>query len=138
MNKSENLFTISEIRKNRPYWWQDDRLTPAFRGLSRALVCPCCGDSVLHQVSAKVFFRDEDKQEDTRVSIKRNHVTKAFNGENPSNHRDGLRIQFECEQCEGEPELAIVQHKGSTYMFWYSSRLPLIPFDELDELSWTY
>lgn len=139
MKKSDNLFTITDLQRSNGFNWRsDERLQPAFSGLSRQLVCPCCGSNNLHQSSAKVFFHDEGQPDDTRVFIKNGHVTQHFNGENPSPYRDGLRIQFDCEQCEGEPELALIQHKGSTFMYWHSSRMPLIPFDELDELQWTY
>jgi hypothetical protein len=38
---------------------------------------------------------------------------------NPSSRRQGLKINFICECCEAKVHtLNIVQHKGSTLMFW--------------------
>jgi hypothetical protein len=52
-------------------------------------------------------------------------------GGNPSSRRDGITIEFECENCNGAPPpqqnpafglsknyLHIVQHKGTTYLSW--------------------
>lgn len=48
---------------------------------------------------------------------------------NPSSRRQGLSIEFECEMCHGDMDdgkkntlppfqLAILQHKGNTYIEW--------------------
>jgi hypothetical protein len=46
---------------------------------------------------------------------------------NPSDRRDGIVITFWCEQCHGESgpdtnylRLAVIQHKGATYLRWLS------------------
>lgn len=130
METTQHTFTIAELQeKYKHNWWCDHRLYPTFDE-NRMMVCPCCGGNNLHQVQVKAFFREENSSNDTRVLIKQGYVTQHFNGENPSARRDGLRIQFECEHCEADPELAIVQHKGSTYIYWFSTRAPLTSSNE--------
>jgi len=91
------------------------------------LACPCCGDTHnLHQVSAKVFFRDkEDGEGGVAVECNTHAVQNlSYQHGNPSLRRDGISIRFACEHCAAEPELAIYQHKGSTFIEWTSARLP--------------
>jgi hypothetical protein len=87
------------------------------------LLC-VCGSNNLHHESVKVFWReDEDSQEGTFFESKRvyfnNHIDP---NDNPSRRRDGLLVRFWCENCSAEPELAISQHKGTTYVEWQSIR----------------
>jgi len=37
---------------------------------------------------------------------------------NPSRRRDGLAIEFSCENCPAILELTIKQHKGETFFAW--------------------
>jgi hypothetical protein len=37
---------------------------------------------------------------------------------NPSSRRDGILIHFWCEHCEEKPVMAILQHKGTTFIGW--------------------
>ena len=37
---------------------------------------------------------------------------------NPSGRRHGMTIRFYCELCPSTPNLAIYQHKGTTYVKW--------------------
>lgn len=98
----------------------------------RALECPSCGDSWLHQDSVDVFVRSE---EDSNTG---QHVTVDYkdgvdlatdvgsNDGNPSGRRSGITISFWCEMCDGfdgkeetsDAVLAIAQHKGTEHMFW--------------------
>ena len=87
------------------------------------LLC-VCGSNNLHQESVKVFWREsEDSSQGTFFESKGNYFNKHINpNDNPSNRRDGLLIRFSCECCSSEPELAIYQHKGTTYVEWQSIR----------------
>jgi len=85
--------------------------------LEENICCPICGSGYLHQKSLESWFRNEGDQN-------ANHVLTSINGtfvdnsneRNPSNYRDGILIRFWCEECSAEPILAIIQHKGSTYI----------------------
>lgn len=77
----------------------------------------------LHQESVEIFDCSEDSDKGLHVLAKRGKqllVDEDMSG-NPSYRRQGLQINFSCECCEGEARLHtlnIVQHKGSTLMFW--------------------
>jgi hypothetical protein len=87
------------------------------------LLCPSCGENNLHQTSASVYFRDkEDSNEGNFVHLNNKYIEKIDNRLNPSDRRDGILIAFECEHCEADPHLTIVQHKGATYIEWLSIR----------------
>jgi hypothetical protein len=87
------------------------------------LLCPSCGENNLHQTSASVYFRDkEDSNEGNFVHLNNKYIEKIDNRLNPSERRDGILIAFECEHCEADPHLTIVQHKGATYLEWQSIR----------------
>ena len=102
------------------------------------LYCPDCGNNYLHQHDTTIFQRGEDG--DITTVIAQNGKTvqvSEFPNEdtcNPSWRRHGMIIEFECENCHGsdwdpvkdehipskEPlhRLAILQHKGNTFMEW--------------------
>ena len=87
------------------------------------LECPCCKESNLHQKKIDVFFRkEEDSNDGIFKSIDRNGVDYINGSRNPSSRRDGILINFWCEHCDADPDLAIYQHKGSTYVEWYAMR----------------
>lgn len=93
-----------------------------------ALVCPRCGSENLHHKVVTVFDRSEDDKDvlvttantaETKISIESPCMR------NPSSRRDGIAISFMCECCDGDPssekepiELAVEQHKGTTYIGW--------------------
>ena len=81
--------------------------------------CPGCNDENLHQGRVDVFIRKEDAEEgnNTLVIGRMTSMSRDMT-ENPSPRRDGLTIQFECESCSADPQLAIIQHKGSTFIYW--------------------
>lgn len=90
---------------------------------NNALVCPSCGNHNLHQRCASVFFRHiEDGFEGKFVKCSKDSVDEISGTNNPSIRRDGLLIKFECEFCAADPELAVFQHKGITYVEWHSMR----------------
>ena len=98
--------------------------------------CPHCGGNNLHHADVSVFnpdgYGDEwnektqstDRKAYTRVThvMSDNTITSArVHAEatnNPSRDRNGLLVEFWCEGCEEKPMLAIVQHKGVTFIGW--------------------
>ena len=83
-------------------------------------ICPGCGSDYMHQGRVSVFNRTkEDAHDGVKVVVDGLQVTThpKLTG-NPSLRRQGLTIQFECEQCHDDPVLTIVQHKGNTIIEW--------------------
>ena len=84
------------------------------------LCCPKCNGVNLHQGKTNVFNRyTEDDHYGLHIEVSGT----AFNASDrivgsPSERRNGLSIEFMCENCGGVGKLAIYQHKGSTYMEW--------------------
>jgi len=94
----------------------------------KMLSCPYCQDQSIHQTKVEVFDREEDREDETYtvVEYKRAETTVPtglindnVKNKNPSGRRQGLLITFFCETCDGNPVLAIAQHKGFTYIDWY-------------------
>lgn len=99
-----------------------------------ALACPNCGEESLHHESVEIFERREDAPRGLLVQVatgsKEDHIagsrTVQVHADKsmkrcPSLRRGGLRIRFWCETChpdEPSPTLAIVQHKGGTFLYW--------------------
>jgi hypothetical protein len=81
-----------------------------------------------------VFDRKEDSASTVRSLVTGSSVTVGIvdsnHAGNPSSRRDGIVIDFECEQCgggtdENRIELTIAQHKGSTEIGWrFTPTLP--------------
>lgn len=93
------------------------------RGTIRALVCPVCSNTYLHQTDVAVFGRHEDEDQVKVVTVTESgaHEAEIANSLslNPSPRRHGVRISFWCEHCEDTvPDLAIYQHKGETFIEW--------------------
>ncbi|MFY9718796.1 MAG: hypothetical protein WAK16_04050 [Candidatus Cybelea sp.] len=84
------------------------------------VLCPACGGNWTHQRRVETFFRREDAATGTHVSADGSHTTidPCLHG-NPSRRRDGVRIWIECENCEHQFDLTIVQHKGQTLVNCY-------------------
>jgi hypothetical protein len=85
-------------------------------------LCPYCHGNNLHHEGVTVYDRNEDAEK-VRVT----HVTDMVvsvatvdeaHSNNPSPRRTGLTIDFSCETCEEKPVMAIIQHKGTTYIGW--------------------
>ena len=87
------------------------------------LLCPKCGFNYLHHGAVEVFVRDgEDSDIGTRVKVDGHAVTFGRNLRgNPSSRRDGLTVDFQCEECRCMSVLSIVQHKGQTFVEWESA-----------------
>jgi len=86
------------------------------------LLCPCCGGCYLHHGAVCTFTRHQDA--DTGIAFRINAGTDGsichstqLNG-NPSSRRDGITIEFTCEDCDNTSTLGIAQHKGLTLMEW--------------------
>ncbi len=91
--------------------------------LDDSLNCPVCENPFLHQRKVSIFWRTEDAEEGNRVVSQFGQtLTDTSMHGNPSARRDGILIDFECELCDADPRLSIVQHKGATIMAWDSVR----------------
>lgn len=86
------------------------------------LLCPKCGGTYLHHCDVIVYDRAEDAAytQVTTVAVNKVWSQKIASSEinNPSQRRDGLAVDFYCEQCPFEGALTIAQHKGETYIGW--------------------
>jgi len=98
--------------------------------------CPICKGNNLHQAHVSIYNHDGYDQKWNEVLEKFETVLKtrvthvmADNAittarldsnavDNPSSDREGLTVEFWCETCEGKPTLAILQHKGTTFIGW--------------------
>ena len=95
-------------------------------GLGFELICPLCEGDNLHQGRVVVFERVDESagefsQEPDPAIVTVSGVGTAISADNrgnPSERRDGLRIEMECEGCGKVPDFLILQHKGTTYMRW--------------------
>jgi hypothetical protein len=87
------------------------------------LVCPMCGGSNLHQGAVKHYCRTHEDDEVGMLTVVTGNTVAASSDlpmkESPSIRRNGLRIEMACEGC-GDliTDLAIYQHKGTTYITW--------------------
>jgi hypothetical protein len=84
------------------------------------LLCPACGGGNLHHNEVKVFCRPEDAAEVTETTVSDHGCTvaKTDGAFNPSDRRDGVTIQFWCEECPARPVLGFAQHKGASLVSW--------------------
>jgi hypothetical protein len=99
------------------------------------LVCPRCGADNLHHIGVVFYERDEDAANvlqltqtlqhhgEARLTSVVTEIVPSNKSRNPSSRRNGMAIQFWCEQCGGgldqdRIELTIAQHKGSTEIGW--------------------
>jgi pyruvate-formate lyase-activating enzyme len=87
-------------------------------GYGGSLECPNCQSYCTHQIAVDVFFRyDEDSLHGIHAFISSlKMMVDTDMKENPSRRRQGLRITFECEQCDVPFYMTIIQHKGTTYV----------------------
>lgn len=88
-----------------------------------ALLCPCCGGCYLHHGAVSTFTRHAEDA-DTGIAFRINAGTDGsiyrstqLTG-NPSSRRDGITIEFTCENCGNTSTLGIAQHKGQTFLEW--------------------
>jgi hypothetical protein len=91
-------------------------------GIGPMLRCPRCGGHDLHQGRVTVFDRHEDAELTAVTTIAgglaATHLQPSNQVANPSGRRHGLASAFGCENCDGDIELTIAQHKGLTAFAW--------------------
>jgi hypothetical protein len=99
------------------------------------LLCPYCGNEYLHHSKITAYDRSEDATAVTVSEIERGVVTRTAvlsdAARNPSSRRDGIAIEFWCENCHGRSELTIAQHKRCSLCDWRVAKednLPANPF----------
>jgi hypothetical protein len=85
--------------------------------------CPYCGHNNLHQSDVTVFNRYGDAEKVRVTHVMDNGTITSANvpneqTNNPSSQRDGMQVHFWCEGCDKKPILAILQHKGITFIGW--------------------
>jgi len=100
------------------------------------LVCPGCGDTMLHHGKVVVKNRKSEDADGTFVTVDRQEVsTSAAAADDFDGRRNSLTIEFVCENCHagkwieyldkgenpGRPpfEFTIIQHKGRTLFGWF-------------------
>jgi hypothetical protein len=90
-------------------------------GYGSELLCPSCGGNYLRHGSVHIYDRREDSRTGVHIAVTGANV--SMDGEmkaNPSDRREGLLIEFHCEECKANPVLAISQHKGCTQVNFHS------------------
>ena len=83
-----------------------------------SLRCPC-GSDMTHFAGLAAFMRQEDAPTGTLTLIDAGgtHVAEGDPlRDNPSVRRDGIRLYFTCEDCDGFM-LVLYQHKGNTFVY---------------------
>ena len=83
------------------------------------LYCPYCNSENLHQESVTALWRRTEDGDGERVvsSNGTTHIAQAMSASIPG-RRHYIAIRFSCENCDGDPTLGIMQHKGSTKIRW--------------------
>lgn len=97
------------------------------------LLCPVCNGNNLHHNAVIHYHRTEDADAVRVTSVEGDEFNSSIvpnkTSGNPSSRRDGIAIEFWCENCHAMPEetdtefpayfrLQIQQHKGTTYFDW--------------------
>ena len=90
------------------------------------VACPYCKQEELHHMGVEMFARGEDANTGEHISLLANGVDgdKIHRVHNHSMHnnasmrRGSILIHFFCEQCQQQPTMFFVQHKGHTYAGW--------------------
>lgn len=88
--------------------------------------CPNCGGENLHQRDKGIYHREEDSKTGLRVLVSsepRTFINDDCMDCNPSPRRNGLRIDFWCENCDMISELQIIQHKGTEFVSFGPSHI---------------
>lgn len=83
------------------------------------IYCPHCGNEYLHQKEVAVTWRyQEDSGGVCYTTSRKKDFKEHLDSKHIPHRRDNLIIVFDCENCEGDKNLEIYQHKGVTYMEW--------------------
>ena len=87
----------------------------------RVLLCGGCGNNFVHHKAIAIYTRHEDETKYLKTVVA-DHKAISYlverDASNPSSRRDGITIEFECENCSSKPRLMLVQHKGQTFVEW--------------------
>lgn len=89
---------------------------------SRELTCGHCEDSLLHQLTVRVYARREDAAGTlVTVACQSGVVSSQPRRANQfprGGRRDHVEIDFGCESCGALTTLVVQQHKGTTSCWW--------------------
>jgi hypothetical protein len=88
-------------------------------GGSTVLICPC-GSENLHAYHVTHYVRHREDGEVHVVGSGAFHDVDEGPLHCPSSRRDAVGIRFWCENCSDRYELAVIQHKGTTFLEWRS------------------
>jgi ribosomal protein L37AE/L43A len=85
--------------------------------------CPKCHSVNMNHDKVEVFNRKEDEEcvfysSVSQEGLVSRHDNPEDSKNNPSARRHALKIWFSCEECDFRAALNIVQHKGSTLLYW--------------------
>lgn len=96
------------------------------------LLCPICESEYLHQIHVHVFNRKSESSKDQKITTIENtggdesvleHLpAHPLPPKNPSHRRQGLSIDFTCEDCHAPSRLHIYQYKGTSHIEWETSK----------------
>lgn len=100
-----------------PYHEQTNRRTTMEEVEQGAVECPNCGSGYLHPVITKVIDRKREDGEGIVTTVINGEVTQETDPD-PPGRRNSVVIVFSCEDCDAEPELEMLHHKGQTYRTW--------------------
>ena len=121
----QSSIDVEYIMKKLPVKYQRDESIPVD---TAALECPVCNSLHMHQGAVEVFARKQEDDPSESFVVDGLTIKHGSGYHNPSGRRNGLYINFECEECHlyedshyrGFPfKLAIYQHKGITYSEWH-------------------
>lgn len=118
-DKAHNQKVVVDVDSTAPKWISYCGSV----GYEYCFCCPNCGGENLHQDSKAIYHR---KTEDSTTGLRiRVHDQQFIDDDamesNPSDRRDGMRINFSCETCDAISELQIIQHKGTEYIKFFTS-----------------
>jgi hypothetical protein len=89
-------------------------------GTESILHCAHCNEEYLHRTETRHYLRDREGSETGTLVVTLPDGSYSRDGAlmvgNPSDYRNGLTIEFVCEQCGNRSALDIAQHKGCTYI----------------------
>jgi hypothetical protein len=88
---------------------------------NKSFKCASCGEDNLHHDAVDVYFRKYEDGVEGGLTVRcaEDATLKVISPDgNPSERRNGLVVSFWCEHCDDKSQLAITQHKGTTYYEW--------------------
>ena len=122
MQEHRETIRGSGTPQNDQSFMRDDRGIKVTEYHEHYLTCPNCGHDYMHQLAAEIHAREEDGEARViRVDLKTGDITHDPQHKNPSNRRQGMIVEFACENCDFTGTisyLGIWQHKGNTVIEW--------------------